>query len=55
MKDILKAREAILLDLARRGKAGDAMVTPSRHDRGLDNQWIGSGTIDCPVCGKGRL
>lgn len=55
MKDILKARQAILDELRRRGKAGDPEVKPSTVDRKQDNQWIGYGSMDCPVCKSGTL
>ena len=55
-----KARNAVLENLRRRAKAGDATV----KEGGLDlvrryplesNYYSGSGMIPCPVCEKGML
>ena len=63
MKEIIKARNAILGDLARRFQAGDKTVLPldALRLRGWHkpleqpNCFSGAGKMPCPICGKGTL
>lgn len=58
---ILKARNAILVDLKRRALAQDPTVYPidettfHRWHKPQENYYWGSGQMPCPVCSKGNL